>query len=266
MRVLSMGRRVLSAGERSWLAVSILTMVLAGSLNISQTTAQKHEVDAVYLQNGEVFRGKIVPDLNGDIVRLETLCFNTRLFNNNEILRIEKEKIKLQSYPFSRISSVRGYFNRTDMGFLIGSGNNQNNVIFSLQMVNGYKLGKRYYPGIGTGVEFYEHAVVPLYADFSYMLMDSRVSPFVRGSVGYSFSIEDPPEVWGARTDNRGGMLYAAALGTSVRTGSSSALTISIVYRFQSLKSVYEEEWNNDVLNLEKQYNRLAIRIGFMFD
>jgi len=229
-------------------------------------SAQKHVVDAIYLNNGEVFRGRIVESLDPDMLSIETLCLNTRLFSRNEISRIDKEKINIQSFRYGSESSIRGYFNRTDMGFLIGSGNNQNNVVFSLQMVNGYKLGKKYYPGIGTGLEFYEYAVVPLFADFSYALSDNRVSPFLRASLGYSFPVEEPREQWGSRTDNNGGILYIVGLGTSIRTGASSALSISLVYRFQSLKSVYTEDWNNDVLNLEKQINRIGLRIGFIFD
>ncbi len=60
--------------------------------------------------------------------------------------------------------------------------------------------------------------------------------------------------------------MYAAGVGTYIRTGGSSALMISLVYRFQSLKSVYSEEWTGDVLNLEKRFNRIAFRIGFIFD
>ena len=226
---------------------------------------QKKEVDAIYLSNGEVFRGTIKDHFNPELIQLETLCSNLRLFPVNQVSRIEKEEIDL--FAFSREASIstRGYFNHTDLGALIGSGNN-NNAIFSIQMVNGYKFGKRYYPGIGIGLEFFEQAVVPVYSDFTYMLGSRRVNPFLRGSVGYSIPLEDPEEQWGSTTNNQGGFLYSAGVGTSIRTGSSSALAISLVYRFQSLKSVYTQEWNDEVLNIEKQFNRIALRIGFIFD
>ncbi|MFC2098447.1 hypothetical protein ACFLSP_01745 [Bacteroidota bacterium] len=226
---------------------------------------QKKEVDAIYLSSGEVFRGTIKDHFNPELIQLETLCANMRLFPVSEVSRIEKEEIDL--FAFSREASIstRGYFNRTDLGALIGSGND-NNAIFSLQMVNGYKFGKRYYPGIGVGLEFYEQAVVPVFADFTYLLGTHRVNPFIRGSLGYSIPLEDPEDQWGSTTNNNGGFLYSAGLGTSIRTGSSSALVLSLVYRFQSLKSVYTEEWSNEVLNIEKQFNRIALRIGFIFD
>ena len=226
---------------------------------------QKQEVDAVYLNSGEVYRGTIKDHFNPQQIQLETLCSNIRLFPVNDISRIEKETIDLFTFSHEARVSAQGYFNRTDLGALIGSGND-NNAIFSIQMVNGYKFGKRYYPGVGIGLEFYEQAVVPVFADFTYSLGAGRVIPFLRGSLGYSIPLEDPQEQWGTLTDNRGGFLYAAGVGTSIRTGLSSALVISLVYRYQSLKAIYTEEWTDEVLNIEKQFNRIALRIGFIFD
>ena len=243
--------------------IFLFAIILLGPAGLA---AQKHKVDAVYLANGEIFRGRIVENLDPDMLSLETLCLNTRLFSRDEILRIEKEKINIQAFRYGRESSIHGYFNHTDMGVLIGSGNGPDNVAFSLQMVNGYKFGRKYYPGIGTGIEFYDHAVVPVFADFSYALADNRVSPFLRASLGYSIPLEDPGEVWGTRVENKGGMLYAAGLGAAIRTGSSSALTITLVYRFQSLRSLYTQDWNDDVVNIERRLNRIALRIGFIFD
>lgn len=243
---------------------AIISLVLL--LTSSVAGGQKLEVDAVYLNTGEIYRGRIQAHINPGLVQLETLCHDTRLFLKDEITRIEKEKVNFRDFSPYEEASVQGYFNHTDLGFLIGSGNNDRNVIFSIQMVNGYKFGRKYFPGIGAGIEFYDQAYVPVYGDFKYFLSRHRVSPFLKSSLGYSIPIEDPPEQWGSRTDNRGGILYSAGFGTSIRTGGASALVISLDYRFQSLKSVYTEDWNDEVLNLEKQLNRVSLRIGFMFD
>jgi hypothetical protein len=152
------------------------------------------------------------------------------------------------------------------MGVLIGSGNNEKNAVFSTQMVNGYKLDSRLYTGLGIGVEFYEQAVIPVFADVSCHFGRKVFSPFIRGSLGYSWSVEDPPETWGVHTDNQGGYMYAAGLGTFIRLNGHNSLSISLVYRFQSLKSVVSQDWTDEVLNLDKQYNRIAFRIGFVFE
>lgn len=237
----------------------ILLIIIPVSLN-----AQKQEVDAVHLNNGEVYRGSLKEHINPEIVQLETLCLNTRLFNVSDINRIDREQVDLSAFSRQAVSDA-GYFNRTNLGALIGTGN-ENNAIFSIQMVNGYKFGRRYHPGIGVGLEFYDQSYVPVFADFTYLLTTGRVSPFVRGSFGYSLPLEDPPGVWGRHLDNRGGFLYSGGFGASIRTGASSALDVSLVYRFQSLKSVQTEDWTEQILNLEQQFNRISLRIGFLFD
>ncbi len=255
-----------SAKQPSCNLFLIILSTLFIIIPLASLDGQKQEVDAVYLNNGEVFRGILQDQLDPGIVQLQTLCWNTMLFSKSEISRIEKEKIDFRVYGGSTGTSSHGYFNRTDLGALIGSGNNEKNTIFSAQMVNGYKIGRRYFPGIGVGIEFYEYTVVPVYADFSYFITDHGVRPFLRGSFGYSIPLENSREEMGVRTDNRGGFLYVAGIGTSIRTGPASAMVISMVYRFQNLRSIYTQDWNDEVLDLEKQYNRISLRIGFMFD
>jgi hypothetical protein len=226
--------------------------------------AQKQELDAVYLKNGEIYRGILAEDPEAGSVMLRTLCWNTMIFSQGEIDHIAREMVNTGN-PRRHIPSS-GYFNRTDMGVLMGSGQNEKNVIFSAQMINGYKWNSRWYTGLGIGIEFFEQAVVPLFADLSLHLGRNALSPFIRGSFGYSVPVEDPPEAWGVRTDNRGGYLYAVGLGTFIRLNGHNALSLSLVYRFQSLTSVITEDWNNEILNLDKQYNRIALRIGLVFE
>lgn len=231
---------------------------------IPDLAAQKQEVDAVYLKSGEIYLGSLLDSKEDNKVIIQTLCWNTLIFDAGDVDHIGREKVnggnKSQHIPSS------GYFNRTDMGVLIGSGNNEKNAVFSAQMVNGYKLDSRFYPGLGIGVEFYEQAVIPVFADVSYHFGRNVFSPFIRGSLGYSWSVEDPPETWGVHTDNQGGYMYAAGLGTFIRLNGFNSLSFSLVYRFQSLKSVVTQDWTDEVLNLDKQYNRIAFRIGFVFE
>jgi hypothetical protein len=231
---------------------------------LNDLSAQKQEVDAVYLKNGEVYRGSLQNHPDENQIMLQTLCWNTMLFGAGDVDHIDREMVNVKSSRLHVPSS--GYFNRTDLGVLIGTGNNEKNAIFSAQMVNGYKINSRFYPGFGIGIEFYEQAVVPLFADVSYHFGRNVLSPFIRGSMGYSIPVEDPPETWGMSTNNNGGYMYALGLGTFVRLNGHNSLTISLVYRFQSLRSVITQDWTDEVLNLNRQYNRIAFRIGFVFE
>ena len=133
-------------------------------------------------------------------------------------------------------------------------------------MVNGYKINNRMYPGIGTGLEFFDQAFMPMYADFSYYILNRSLSPYIRGSFGYTIPLEDPREEWGTHLDNQGGYMYALGVGTSIRISQNNALSISVIYRFQNLRSIQTQDWTTEKITLDTQYNRIAIRVGFLFD
>lgn len=250
--------------KQTWQRLLFLFFIFLCFFFLAELEAQKQEVDAVYLKNGEIYRGSLLNQPDGNRFMLETLCWNTIIIPAGDVDHIDREIVNVESKRLHVPSS--GYFNRTDLGLLIGTGNNEKNAIFSTQMVNGYKIHSKFYPGIGIGIEFYEQAVVPLFADMSYHFSRNVLSPFVRGSIGYSVPVEDPPEVWGVSQHNNGGYMYAAGLGTFIRLNGHNSLSISLIYRFQSLRSVITQDWSDEVLNLNKQYNRIGFRIGFVFE
>jgi len=228
--------------------------------------AQKQEIDAVYLKNGDVYRGSLQnSEITGKLI-LETLCSNRMNFDLDDIAHLSREFISRWEYYEHDTPVENGFFNRTDIGALIGSGMNNQNLVFSVHMVNGYKYRSRLYAGIGSGIEFYEQAHVPLYSDISYFISRGRLSPFVRASGGYTIPLEDPPDEWGLISSNRGGYMYAAGMGTALRIGRKNSLSISALYRFQRLRAVQIREWENQELTLDTHYNRISIRVGFLFD
>lgn len=245
--------------------IKIIILVLLACLT-GYIHAQTREVDAVYLKNGNVYRGAMQnTTLPGTLV-IETLCSNTMQFTLEDVDHLSREFIRTGNRNSFVPNSETGYFNRTDIGALIGSGSNDKNLILGVQMVNGYKIKSRIYPGLGTGLEFFNQAFMPLYADFSYYFLNRSVSPFIRGSFGYTIPLEEPIEDWGTHTDSQGGYMYALGVGTSVRISQNNALNISLIYRFQNLRSIQTQDWTQEEIILDTQYNRIAIRVGFLFD
>ena len=243
--------------------ILLLILSLSGKNNLQ---AQKQEVDALHLKSGDIYRGHMQSTGTPGVIVMETLCSNTLQFKMDEIDHLERESIRTGSRNSFLPTNESGYFNRTDLGALIGTGNNDNNLIFGIQMVNGYQLKSRIYPGLGMGLEFFDQAFLPLFGDIVYYIGNRSVAPFVRGSLGYTLPLEDPHQDWGTILDSHGGLMYAVGLGTSIRMSQNNALCISVIYRFQNLRTVQTQDWNDDKVTLDTQYNRIAIRIGFVFD
>src|SRR4030042_6248024 len=104
------------------------------TFTIFRTSAQRHIVDVIALQNGDFSRGIIVEQPDTGIIRLNTLCHNTLNFNLNDISSVSTEKLNLRrsglDLPFQY--EPKGYVNITDFGILIATGNNNQNGIFTI--------------------------------------------------------------------------------------------------------------------------------------
>ena len=247
-------------------AIYIALFIILSQSVENNLQAQKQEVDALHLKSGDIYRGHMQSTGTPGVIVLETLCSNTLQFKMDEIDHLEREIISMGGRSPFLPDNESGYYNRTDLGALIGTGNNDNNLIFGIQMVNGYQLKSRIYPGLGMGLEFFDQAFLPLFGDIVYYIGNRSVAPFFRGSLGYTLPLEDPRQDWGTKLDSHGGLMYAVGLGTSIRLSQNNALCISVIYRFQNLRTVQTQDWNDDKVTLDTQYNRLAIRVGFVFD
>ena len=57
---------------------------------LNDLSAQKQEVDAVYLKNGEIYRGSLQNHPDENQIMLQTLCWNTMIFNTGEVDHMDR--------------------------------------------------------------------------------------------------------------------------------------------------------------------------------
>ena len=172
--------------------------------------------------------------------------------------------------------SFKGYYNVTDMGFLIGSTDNMNIAPFSILMVNGYQFTENFGAGVGLGVEFFSESYLPLVLDARYYFRKANFSPFVFVHGGYLFALEsdanqnivyDHYYMWPSyipshrKVNPKGGWMINPGLGIRNMFNEHLGFTFSVGYRFQSLQYKY-----NDDSQLFQNFNRLDLKIGFIFN
>lgn len=241
-----------------------LTLITLVAFNIN---AQKYTVDVITLQNGDIYRGIIVEQQDSQIVRINTLCHSTLNFNVNDITSIASEEVNLRrsgiKLPFHYES--RGYVNITDFGLLIGTGNDSQNAIFSVSSVNGYTFSSRFITGAGIGIELFETLMMPLYADARVIILKGRITPYAGLKAGYSFSLQDPAAGWGETYDTQGGFTWGAGAGIFIWSSDRSSFELNLSYRYQAIHSETTYEWSETTSYYTTIYNRLELRLGFLF-
>lgn len=171
--------------------------------------------------------------------------------------------------------SFKGYYNVTDLGFLIGSTNNMNIAPFSILCVNGYQITEKFGLGIGVGAEFFSESYLPVALDARYYFRDDSFSPFAFFHGGYLFALEseanqniiyDHFSIWPGYIPHyrsvspKGGWMINPGLGIRNMFNEHFGMVFSLGYRFQSLHYEYDE--NSELF---QNINRLDLKIGFIF-
>lgn len=130
---------------------------------------------------------------------------------------------------------------------------------FVLRVTGYYNVGRRFSVGAGTGLSFYEKALVPLHADVKFLLArPRRFTPYAECAAGYAFALRD---------DANGGLLLAPAVGVQYALRGGMHLFFSAGYELQKLERL--REYRGDRFSAafcEKLgHGSLSFQVGVLF-
>ncbi|NTW26386.1 MAG: hypothetical protein HGA37_16925, partial [Lentimicrobium sp.] len=223
--------------------------------------AQSRKQVAVYLKSGDVVYGRIIAHDSLGNYRISNDCGITQL-SQAEIDYIGKDR-------FSRPDLKKsGYFNQSSIALLFGEGQDGFQPIPSLTMVNGWQWNQKIFTGLGLGYEHFDIGVIPLFAEGMYLFGNESFAPFLSFRIGYSFPLgeQETNEYYATVSETYGGINLSSEAGISIAVGSKSALLVSIGYHHQELS--YKETtnmWNNYDKTVFTNYNRISLKLGFVF-
>jgi hypothetical protein len=238
----------------------LLLVFTFGLLPQNEAAAQKFRGDALYLKNGSVVNGRIIQNDSLDGIRIANDC-GIWLYALNEI-----DSIGPQTTGRYYKTKSKGYVNYSSAGLLFGY---ENYPIPSLMMVHGNKFSNDFSAGIGLGYEYFDWAVLPVFADLRYFFYEQGFSPFVIAQAGYAVTLERKPESFWGGTKKRsfGGPMLSAGAGIRAGISRQTAFTLSITYRFQKLSHETSSQWEPGTFRkVHTHYNRIAVSVGFLFE
>lgn len=224
------------------------------------TQQKKVEEDVVYLKNGTIIRGQVIEYKSGEYVSIRSYGRNVWVFREDEIDKIVREKVVPESDGI-KVKGQEGYFNYTGIGVLAGSRLSDLSAPFSMQSVNGYKFKGGFYFGGGIGIESFSEISIPVFADLRYQLLDDAFSPYLFAQAGYSLPMENNWEYRKAK----GGPMTGIGIGVTIPLNIHTSLCFNMAYRYQQLLYVDTDSWSGYETKRYEQYNRLEIRLGFLF-
>lgn len=242
-------------------SITLVFSIILSILFPGLIQAQEKGQDAIYLKNGSILYGKILEYTEGKEVKIEIIGHNVLVFPVSEV---EKTAYKLTGN--TNYLPQKGFVLGSSFSFLGGS---NNSVGFNFNC--SYQFLNRMSAGLGTGIEFFNYQVMPVYAEFNYSLLKTSLTPFFTAKAGYSFPLSKPIDDYWDNTDYKGGILASAGIGLRKDFQNKFSLLFSLGYRYQKLRTVTEyNPWYyaqdiNDSMTRIDHLKRINVSVGFLF-
>lgn len=234
----------------------LLFLVVSGlTIDSEHVSAQSKTEDVIYLNNGGIFRGKILEINNDNTVKIETAGRNVFVVQMSEVDRITEETISMDIYY-----KTSGYINTS--GFELLAGADETSPYF--YTMNGYQFNPRIAVGIGIGYIPYRDPLdlLPVYLQLNVNMVEANSAPFLFMKTGYNFSIAS--ENIHLIENHNGGWMISPGMGIQFNVSSGFRWQISLGYNVNNA-SFEEEEFNETIIETDLSYRRVAFGIGFSF-
>ena len=247
-----------------------IAFLLVSLLILSNSFAQKSKKETIYLKNGSLIRGQLVR-VDDDKVAVRS-GRNIWILNDSQIDTVgSKREFRTFEYVASR------YFLKTTVGILAGSSNNAKPTPFSFDASFNYRFLPKVYAGAGFGVDLLEESYLPVFLNLEYHFRQTRFTPFASVKGGYMVPLDDGvrtqtyydvmpwssirPPYYQESLDNKGGLMFSPSFGFVNQFTENLGLSFSFGYRFHQTTFKGDNHYK-----LEKNYNRLSIRLGIVFN
>jgi hypothetical protein len=254
------------------LIVLIKSSLVIALLMFSTHSALAHKkIDIITLKNGNILKGKIIRQVLGDFVELETRDNNFWKFDMENIADIRfKTKRRSRVIADTITKPSKGMFYEIKMGVLVGNKGNQNNAPFSMILSGSYRLNQSISAGAGIGYEAFSEAQMPVFGEIKYHTNINGIQSYIFCQSGYSFPLEnrDNRNYYFNTNDNidsEGGWLINPGVGIVFGNKSRTNFTLNIGYRFQRLEHKWHNSNTDDMESLKEEFNRLSIHLGIIF-
>lgn len=234
----------------------------------------------VYLKNGTILKGKF--QYSDDLSKLQIeSAGNLWIFKADEVERVSSKKAQLDETFQASVSD--SHFNvHTELGVLAGNSENSQSAPFSFSSTLNYSILPQLSAGLGIGFEFLKETYLPAFINIEYKLRNSFSTPYFFLKTGYEVPIEDSnpvynydvqpyyyydimpwpnPGYYSDEMDTKGGFMINPGIGYQRMYSSGFGMSLAFGYQFHRLSYKGEKDYR-----LDMDYNRLTIKLGFIFN
>lgn len=239
--------------------MKIIILVICFQFVTTSVISQYSEV--IYLKNGSIIKGRIRDIKPNEYVKFETKDGSIWVFETSEIEKFDTDELGFK-VNFEKDTLVK-HFLQTDIGFLVGTTENEMKAPLSFLASWNIPLFYKIYGGIATGFEFYQMTYIPV-------LVDIRYKPYFRGLAiyvqsGYTMPINKKGTILDYKYEFEPGFLINPGVSYTFMANHGTAFTISLGYRYQKTFARQLDRYYNDDYQRIDILNRMDLRFGYSF-
>jgi len=233
---------------------------------VSMSLMAQEASDVIFLKDGSVYRGSLIEYKAEEEAIIKLLDDRTITIPYSEIysMKVEDEKVIKKQFELKD----KGFFNHTFGGLQWGRNEfNDFQTFVMLHSVNGWRIDQ-HHPGLGLGIE--NHAgnwYLPIYADYSYHILDNHTNPIIGVNGGYMMPIGDTE---GERYGYSGGYFLGGKIGLIAHSSKKVAFILYLSYRYIRLSGAEYTQFNGfDDFNSvegEAELHRIGLSMGVAFN
>jgi len=232
-----------------------IIFVLMLFFGVIAAMAQKN--DLLFLKNGSVLSGKVLPYKQDSVVKIMIKGGSIFSYSYNEVLKTEMNAYKtgLFNKPTNGIKFMLNF------GALIGSSNvyYYSPITADFDVAVGYKFNKHDIY-ISSGLEGFEGVFIPVLAEYHYNILERVESPYFFATGGYGFPIGFNY----SSSKMNPGIGLGGGVGLKRHFLNSIFFNLSFGYRFQHWSSE-NELWPDGVITTSYSAHRYQLKIGLGF-
>ncbi|NEN24380.1 hypothetical protein G3O08_12785 [Cryomorpha ignava] len=235
---------------------------------IATLVSAQEAYDIINLKDGSFFKGNITEYIPEDHATIQLLDGRIISVKAENILSLNVGEASIIKKNFDIKS--KGYYNNTLAGPQFGnSQNNNTQITFAFNLVNGYKLNG-HHAGIGLGLENHVGSwYAPIYADYSYHISEGSFSPLVGINGGFLIPLQN--EQYGGNyyqyNYEKGGFI-GGRIGFAAYTGPHFAFLLNLTYRYIHLSEASYAFPFSDIHSFtgSADLHRVGFMIGFVIN
>ena len=233
----------------------------------------------VYLKNGTILKGKYQYTKDLSKLQIES-AGNLWIFQADEVERVTSKRVAFnETSAEQKVESP--FYLRTELGVLAGNSENSQSTPFAFSSAINYTIIPKLSAGLGIGFEFLKETYLPAFVNIEYKLRDSYSTPYLFLKTGYEVPIEDTnpiynngiqplyydympwtyPNNYNQEMDAKGGFMINPGIGFHRMFSAGFGMSFAFGYQFQRLSFKGENDYRLDI-----DYNRLTIKLGFIFN